>query len=344
MKPLKPFLRVAVGLAALLPLGTYFLPLWRIELWAPQYPEGLVMKIWLSKLTGDVDIINGLNHYIGMAHIREEMFPEFTYLSYVVAVYVAFGLLTAALNSWKWLVAYLVLILGAGVAALVDFYQWGYQYGHNLSADAPIKVPGMSYQPPLLGYKALLNFGAYSVPDAGGWLFIATGVLVAGVVGYEWFFDREKATTLRRGVRKGAIALALVGAVGMGQGCTPQPDPIRYGQDACQFCKMTIVDQRFAAEVVTKKGRAFKFDDLGCLVKHVKAEGYTDDELAHALVADFAHPGTLLDARKAVFVQSKVLRSPMRGDVAAFEGEADWKKQFSTGNALSWQKVEMALQ
>lgn len=317
---MKPFSRAAVGLAALLPLGTYFLPLWRIDLWAPQYPEGLVMKIWLSKLTGDVEIINGLNHYIGMAHIREEMFPEFAILPYVVAFYVAFGLLTFALASRKLLVAYLVLIVGAGVVALVDFYRWGYEYGHNLSPDAPIKVPGMSYQPPIIGYKALLNFGAYSVPDWGGWLFIATGLLVAGAVANEWFLSREK--KFRRGVRKGAVAVTLGLAV-MGQGCTPQPDPIRYGQDACHFCKMTIVDQKFSAEVVTQKGRAYKFDDLACLVKHVRAEGYTDGDLPLVLIADYAHPGTLLDARAAVFVADESMRSPMRGDVAAFAKTTD---------------------
>lgn len=339
MTPLNPLSRAAVGLAALLPLGTYFLPLWRIDLWAPQYPEGLVMKIWLTKLTGDVDIINGLNHYIGMAHIREEMFPEFAILPYVVAFYVAFGLLTFALANRKLLVAYLVLIVGAGVVALVDFYRWGYEYGHNLSPDAPIKVPGMSYQPPIIGYKALLNFGAYSVPDWGGWLFIATGLLVAGAVAYEWGRGKRGRTTFRRGVRKGAVAVTLGLAV-MGQGCTPQPDPIRYGQDACHFCKMTIVDQKFSAEVVTKKGRAFKFDDLACLVKHVRAEGYTDEDLPLVLVADYAHPGTLLDARQAVFVADESLRSPMRGDVAAFADEAALKKQFSTGKPLSWKEVE----
>lgn len=320
MTPLKPLSRAAVGLAALLPLGTYFLPLWRIDLWAPQYPEGLMMKIWLSKLTGDVEIINGLNHYIGMAPIRAEMFPEFAVLPYVVAFYVAFGLLTFALASRKLLATYFVLIVLAGAVALVDFYRWGYQYGHNLNPDAPIKVPGMSYQPPLLGYKALLNFGAYSVPDWGGWLFIVTGLLVAGAVANEWVLGQKKA--FRRGVRKGAVAVALGLAV-MGQGCTPQPDPIRYGQDACQFCKMTIVDPRFAAEVVTKKGRAYKFDDLACLVKHVRAEAYTDADLPIVLVADYAHPGTLLDARAAVFVADESLRSPMRGDVAAFVKPAD---------------------
>jgi hypothetical protein len=53
---------------------------------------------------------------------------------------------------------------------MIDFWLWEYDYGHNLNPNAPIIVPGMSYQPPLLGFKQLLNFGAYSYPDVGGWI------------------------------------------------------------------------------------------------------------------------------------------------------------------------------
>ena len=65
---------------------------------------------------------------------------------------------------------------------MVDFYRWNYNYGHNLDPNAAIIVPGMSYQPPLIGYKQLLNFGAYSMPATGGMLFITTGILLLLVV------------------------------------------------------------------------------------------------------------------------------------------------------------------
>ena len=68
------------------------------------------MKIWLSKLSGDVEIINGLNHYIGMAHIKAEMFPEFKILNYCVAFIIAAGLLTALAKSKKGLIAFLFII------------------------------------------------------------------------------------------------------------------------------------------------------------------------------------------------------------------------------------------
>ena len=64
---------------------------------------------------------------------------------------------------------------------MIDFWRWEYNYGHDLNPDAAIKVPGMAYQPPLIGYKQLLNFGAYSIPDIGGWLFIAVGIIVLSI-------------------------------------------------------------------------------------------------------------------------------------------------------------------
>src|SRR5215216_8087609 len=87
--------RIIIAIASLALLATYFLPVWFIFLIAPQYPEGLTMYIWLNKLTGQVDIINGLNHYIGMKHISVEMFPEFSYLVYIVGFFILFGLTVA---------------------------------------------------------------------------------------------------------------------------------------------------------------------------------------------------------------------------------------------------------
>ena len=192
MKKLKPYARWIIAVSALLLLSAYFVPLWQILMWAPQYPEGLEMKIWINTLTGDVKIISALNHYIGMKHIEVSMFPEFKYLIYIVAFIIGFGLLTALSNRRLMLWAYSILILGAGIGALVDFYLWGYDYGHNLNPTAPIVVPGMSYQPPLIGTKQLLNFTAFSGPDIGGWIFIVSGILTIGTLILELYATRKK--------------------------------------------------------------------------------------------------------------------------------------------------------
>jgi copper chaperone NosL len=159
-------------IAALLIIPAYFTPLWQISLWAPQYPEGLNMKIWIDHLSGNVDQINGVNHYIGMRHIGDEMFPEFTYLIYIIGALIGLGIVAFLIGKRWSLYSFFGLISLFGVLVLVDMYRWGYQYGHNLDPKAAIKVEGMSYQPPLIGYKELLNFLAYSGPDTGSWILM----------------------------------------------------------------------------------------------------------------------------------------------------------------------------
>ena len=155
-----------------------FVPLWAIYLEAPQYPEGLGMFLHANKITGDYEIINGLNHYIGMKEIHQEDFWVFKILPYALGFFAALAFLTVLLNNKKWLYFFAALFLIFGVAFMVDFYLWEYDYGHNLNPNAAIVVPGMSYQPPLLGFKQLLNFGAYSYPDIGGWIMFGVGIIL----------------------------------------------------------------------------------------------------------------------------------------------------------------------
>ena len=183
--------RNIILLCTFMMIGAFFFPFWKIILEAPQYPEGLEMKIWLYKITGDVDKINGLNHYIGMKLIHEDEFPEFKIMPWALGLLIAFGMIGAILRKrtliWAWITALAV----AGGVAFYDFYQWLYDYGHNLDPHAAIKVPGMSYQPPMLGYKQLLNFLAGSFPDIGGYLVITGALGIVGVAVYEQFYRKK---------------------------------------------------------------------------------------------------------------------------------------------------------
>ncbi|MFN7600617.1 MAG: hypothetical protein ACK5R0_04380, partial [Bacteroidota bacterium] len=181
-----------IAFSALLMVSSYFVPLWQILMWAPQYPEGLAMKIWINNLTGDVKIISALNHYIGMKHIEVSMFPEFGYMIYIVGFLIAFGLATAAIGQRLLLWSFVLLLFATGIAALVDFYLWGYDYGHNLDPSAAINIPGMSYQPPLIGTKQLLNFTAFSGPDVGGWIFIVSALIAVSALVYELYLNKMK--------------------------------------------------------------------------------------------------------------------------------------------------------
>ncbi|MBL7814169.1 MAG: nitrous oxide reductase accessory protein NosL [Saprospiraceae bacterium] len=325
--------RFVTAFASLAMLGSYFFPLWRIELWAPQYPEGLAMQIWHNKIGGDIEIINGLNHYIGMRHIKQEMFPEFQILPFLIAFFVVFGLIVAFVGKRKVLMAYLATMIVAGVVALGDFYRWGYDYGHNLDPNAAIKVPGMAYQPPVLGYKTLLNFGAYSIPDLGGWIFIGAGVVVALVLAYELYLDKKQVKT---GLK---IAFFPLFSLFFAH-CASEIEPINYGKEACHFCKMTIVDAKFGAEIVTQKGKIFKFDDLHCLVSYLKKENIKETDLSHVVVNDYHAAGSFLPVKNAFFLKSEQFKSPMRGDIAAFktEGAATMAKP-NDAKMMNWTTV-----
>jgi len=184
---MRPSIRIWVAAASLLLLAAYVAPLWRIELIAPQYPEGLGLRIWVNQITGfkpnDLNSINGLNHYIGMRAIEPEMFPELKVMAWLVAAAVAAGLLVALVGRRGPLYLLAFGIAGGALAGLYDFHRWGWDYGHHLDPHAAIKVPGMSYEPPLIGSKQLLNFHATSWPDVGGWIaIVAVGVIVAAAV------------------------------------------------------------------------------------------------------------------------------------------------------------------
>lgn len=185
MKKLTTISRLVIALSASLLVSAYFVPLWQILMWAPQYPEGLGMKIWINNITGDVKIISALNHYIGMRHIEASMFPEFQYMIYIVGFIIAFGLSASIVNRRFMLVTFVLILIACAIAALLDFYLWGYDYGHNLDPNAAIIVPGMAYQPPVIGTKQLLNFTAFSGPDMGGWIFMVSGLLAIAALVFE---------------------------------------------------------------------------------------------------------------------------------------------------------------
>jgi len=182
--------RLLVALAALSMATVFFLPLWHIGLTAPQYPEGLGLYIAVDKIVGeqkqDLNSINGLNHYIGMKVISPDDIPELKYMPKIVAGLIGLGLLVAAVGKRGPLAGYAALLVLFSLARLADFYKWSYDYGHNLSPTAIIKIPGMTYQPPLIGGKQLLNFHATSWRASGGWVLIAAVALVVVLAVQSW--------------------------------------------------------------------------------------------------------------------------------------------------------------
>ncbi|MEZ4909885.1 MAG: nitrous oxide reductase accessory protein NosL [Saprospiraceae bacterium] len=287
--------------------GAVFFPIWRIELDAPQYPEGLALLIYANKLGGEVEIINGLNHYIGMKTLHAEEFVEFAILPYIITFFGLAAILTGFIFKSKRSVFILLLsFILFGIIALYDFWKWEYEYGHNLDTSAAIQVPGMAYQPPLLGFKQLLNFGAYSIPDLGGWLMLIGGILIAFVWANESIFKRPKAIIL-------SMMTLLIGL----SACSPSgPEPISLHQDICAHCKMNISNGHFAAEMISKKGRIYKFDDIFCLVEFKKSNNDIIGDKYY--IQNYLGENELINAEKSAFVKNSSLKSPMGGNIAAF--------------------------
>lgn len=178
--------RVLVAVAGLVLALLYVTPLWRIDLGAPQYPEGLGMRIWVHQIEGakpnDLQNINGLNHYIGMAPIHPDEIAELRFMPWVVAGLIGGALLVAAVGKRALLFGFTALYAAVAAVGLYDFWRWEYDYGHNLDPTAAIRIPGASYQPPLIGAKKILNFTAASWPDVGGIAaFVSLGLVLVAV-------------------------------------------------------------------------------------------------------------------------------------------------------------------
>ncbi|MCC6954661.1 MAG: hypothetical protein IT290_11130, partial [Deltaproteobacteria bacterium] len=175
--------------SALLMTAVFVYPLWRIELYAPQYPEGLFLKIWIDKIAGDVRNVNILNHYIGMSKIEPENIPELRYFPMLFKAFACTGVIVALLNRRLLGRVWCFGVLLFAVLGLYDFYSWEYRFGHELSDDAPMKLEE-SYMPPLIGTKQLLSITVNSWPEHGGYAFSASALIAGFVLG---------ASLLRRG-------------------------------------------------------------------------------------------------------------------------------------------------
>jgi copper chaperone NosL len=324
--------RTLLAVASVLLLGAFVLPLWRIELVAPQYPEGLGMLIRVNTVTGiepnDLANINGLNHYIGMKPIEPDTIPELRIMPWILAGLSAFGLLAAALGARRLLYGWLGGFVTLAIAGLIDFWRWEYDYGHNLDFEhAIIKVPGMTYQPPLIGTKQLLNFTASSWPALG-----AACLGVAFVLGVAALVIAR-----RRGadVKRASVAMAVAVAA-----CAPPgPQAIADKGKSCDYCRMTISDERFGGQLITRKGKVYAFDAIECLASYYLQNGAAGDG-SSVWVADFANPGHWVEAKNALFVRNEAHQSPMGLNLVALsdDGEKAAAGQ-AQGTTLRWQDV-----
>ncbi|MBR9757591.1 MAG: hypothetical protein GYB39_05880 [Algicola sp.] len=140
------------------------------------------------------------------------------------------------------------------------------------------------------------------------------------------------------GTKNLGLILLLV-LTGLLTGCNVSPKPIIYGEDGCHFCKMTIVDKVHAAQVVTKKGKAYKFDATECMVNFMNE--FDTSEIELFLSNDYTTPESLIDATQATFLISENIPSPMGAFLTAFKNKADAEnaKAENGGTLYTWEEL-----
>ncbi len=119
--------------------------------------------------------------------------------------------------------------------------------------------------------------------------------------------------------------------------CKVEPQKVAYGKDHCALCDMTVVDKTHAAQYVTKKGKAYMFDAVECLVMKIDKEN-NEDKMAFVLVADYTNPGELIDAKEATYLISEKIKSPMGANLSAFKSKKTAEKiqQKKGGKLYTW--------
>jgi len=188
--------RLLVIIAALVLVPSYFFPLWNMNMYSNQFPDGLRLMIYSYKLEGgdtpgrdDLAEINSLNHYIGMRKLDKREFAEFNWLPFAIGVFMLLAFRAAVQGKMSMLVDLVAVFGYFGLFAVWSFYYRMYTYGHNLEPTAAIKVQG--FTPPLIGHKTVANFEIYSYPGLASYLLMLFAATLC-VAGYLMVRDHQR--------------------------------------------------------------------------------------------------------------------------------------------------------
>ncbi|MBI2967302.1 MAG: nitrous oxide reductase accessory protein NosL [Bacteroidetes bacterium] len=353
-------------ISLLLPL---FFPLWKIRLEAPQYPQGIGLQIYIDQIKGieenDLTNINLLNHYIGMKKIEPESIPELRFMKYAVWGFIAMGFLVFLFKSKTMVFSWMAAVSLAGILALYDFHLWEYDFGNDIDPHAAIKMDGMNYQPPLFGKKQLLNITANSYPAIGGIGYLLAAL--SGVVSVVIIFSRinfrkrkakvkvtESRHDLCRQKKENPFEYAaclisakvrhifLLSVIALFfAACSREPVPIEYGSDICHQCRMVISDKRYGTELITVKGKIYKFDSIECIAQFTGSGKVRKENVHSMLITDYTTPGHFIDAGNAVFLISDNLPSPMGANLTGFGNKLISGKFQSElqGELFTWEEI-----
>lgn len=157
--------RVLLGLLVIPLVASFTAPLWTMDLAAPQYPDGLHLRIFAHTVAGDVQEVSTLNHYIGMAPIDRVSLSDLDWIPFALGGLALLTLRVAALGDLRSLIDLVVVFVYFSGFSLARFYYRLYVFGHNLDPEAPFSVE--PFTPAVLGTKQIANFTATSWPGLG---------------------------------------------------------------------------------------------------------------------------------------------------------------------------------
>ncbi len=187
--------RLLLVAAALALVVTFFVPLWNLTMFAPQYPDGLRLDIFSYTLAGgrggqDIREINVLNHYIGMHDLATQDFTEFKWMPFVIGALALLCLRAAVHGTVAALVDVTVMFTYFGAFSLWSFGYKLYTYGHDLSPTAAVRVA--PFTPPIFGYHQIANFEVYSYPKPGAYAMGAALLLLLAALFLAWRDSRRE--------------------------------------------------------------------------------------------------------------------------------------------------------
>jgi copper chaperone NosL len=171
-----------------------------------------------------------------------------------------------------------------------------------------------------------------------GWIVVAAATLAFGVWFAEWY-QRRKNKALS--VSRSAILSAAASLLFFLSSCNTKPEPFQVGKDVCHFCKMGISDTRFGGEIITKKGKIYKFDDLHCLISFLRAGGEAEKNISQTVIINFEKPNEFIPASSTTFVVTSELKSPMGANAAGFinKAAADNYASHKQAEIINWQQL-----
>ena len=180
-RPLRYALPAAIlSLARIAILVSIFLPYWNMLLEAPQYPGGLSVAAYVNHLTGDVQEIDGLNHYIGMRPLNDAAQLERSISVYLLIAVVLMVEGAMHLHT-KWAALLVLPVVVFPAFFLIDLHLWLAHFGHSLDPAAPLSGAIKPFTPPVLGTGVIGQFKTHA--SAGPGLGLAVAAAALSVIG-----------------------------------------------------------------------------------------------------------------------------------------------------------------